>query len=257
MWLLGLLLIGGGAYFLLVANNGKNTENTKNIEEDKIAAQTVAILERWYVGAREKDWVGYWVAEGELECIDHTLKSGSDMKKAFEKAIERWQAENNDKLQVISNFWQETDYNSNMYLIRDFLYAVRDNNDDEIKKLLHPECHHEIEKLKSQFDLLGLRSPHLVGSGKLDNEERYIIAVKVDESKDIESFFSDGREREWISPSGHVFLYEHLSLVDYNGEKRIWTNADMLRLEYAERILSTSGKSIPSCYYQGDFFGDR
>ena len=257
MWLLGLLLIGGGAYFLLVANNGKNTENTKNIEEDKIAAQVTEIMDRQYVAAREKDWVGYLVAEGELECIDHTFKSGSDMKKAFEKAIERWQAENGDKYLVISNFWENAVYDSNYHLINNFIFAVRDNNDDEIKRLLHPKCHHEIEKLKSQFDILRLGGPRLVGSCKLDGEERYIIAVEVDESKDIESFFSDGREREWISPSGHVFLYEHLSIVDYNGEKRIWTNADMLKLEYAERILSTSGKSIPSCYYQGDFFGDR
>ena len=260
LWLLGLLLIGGGAYFLLVANNGKNTENTKNIEEDKIAAQTVAILERWYVGAREKDWVGYWVAEGELNCIDHTLKSGSDARKAFEKAMERWQAENSDKMQVIANFWQETDYNSNMYLIRDFLHAVQSNNDDEIKRLLHPDCYHDIEKLKLQCSMLGLGNSQLVGSYRYDKDsvEEYIIAAEVDENINVRDFFNEHeRAEEYISPSGHVFLYENLSVVDYNGEKRIWTNADMLDMEYAERRLSWSSKSIPSCYYQGNYFGDK
>ena len=257
MWLLGLLLIGGGAYFIIGANSRKNTEPT---EEGKIAAQTNEICERIYVAACEKDWVSYLVAESELECIDHTLKSGSDAKKAFEEAVDRWEVENSDKCEVISNFWTEAVFDSDFYLINQLISALRDNNDNQIKRLLHPDCYHDIEKLKLQCSMFGLGNPRLVGAYKYkgDSVEQYIIAAEVDENINVRDIFSEHeRAEDYISPSGYVFLYENLYVVDYNGEKRIWTNADMLTMDYAEKRLSWSGNSIPSCYYQGDFFSDR
>ena len=252
MWLLGLLLIGGGAYFVLDANSGKNTQST---EEEEIAAQVEEIYERMYVAACEKDWVSLIVGDGELECIDHVYDSSSD-----EEACDMWQKENPEKSAVISKYWNEVRHNCNYELICQFFSSLRDQDDDEIKRLLHPDCYNDIDKLKRQCSELGLGWPRLVGAYKYDSNsvEEYIIAAEVDENINVRDFFSEHeRAEEYISPSGHVFLYENLSVVDYNGEKRIWTNADMLNMEYAERRLSWSSNSIPSCYYQGDFFSDR
>ena len=255
MWLLGLLLIGGGAYFIIGANSGKNTKNTEPTEEEKIAAQVEEICERMYVAACEKDWVSLLVAEGELECIDHVYDSSSD-----EEACDMWQKENPEKSAVISKYWNEVRHNCNYELICQFFSSLRDQDDDEIKRLLHPDCYNDIDKLKRQCSELGLGWPRLVGAYKYDSNsvEEYIIAAEVDENINVRDFFNEHeRAEEYISPSGHVFLYENLSVVDYNGEKRIWTNADMLDMEYAERRLSWSSKSIPSCYYQGNYFGDK
>ena len=255
LWLLGLLLIGGGAYFIIGANSGKNTKNTEPTEEEKIAAQVEEILERMYVAACEKDWVSLIVGDGELECIDHVYDSSSD-----EEACDMWQKENPEKSAVISKYWNEVRHNCNYELICQFFSSLQDQDDDEIKRLLHPDCYHDIDKLKRLCSEFGLGWPRLVGAYKYDSNsvEEYIIAAEVDENINVRDlFYEHERAEEYISPSGHVFLYENLSVVDYNGEKRIWTNADMLNMEYAERRLSWSSKSIPSCYYQGNYFGDK
>lgn len=140
---------------------------------------------------------------------------------------------------------------SDFSLISSFMNSVVNQDVNAMMEVLHPDCYDEIEQLMTQSQELDFKSWTMVGSVTYDNGfVSYIVAAYIgDDSPAAYNFFGE-EAGYYVSPSGHVFLYEEFVVLTHNGKKYIYTNADMLDMAYAEQILRRGGKTIPSSYYQ-------
>lgn len=135
----------------------------------------------------------------------------------------------------------ETDYS----VISKFLNAVVAQDVEVLTDVLHPDSYDEIDKLIGQSEVLGFRKWEIVGKRYYeDGTPSYIVAMGF-ENKNYE-----GLDQAYLSPSGHIFLYECFTVVTLGDSKCIVTNADPLSVSRVEGFLRKNGKMLPNKYYE-------
>lgn len=145
----------------------------------------------------------------------------------------------------------QTDYS----LISRFLNSVVNQDVNEMMDVLAPRCYDDINEIIVASETLGFKQWQLIGNVTFENGAvSYIAAVYVGDvvNQKVQDFFGGGNDyQRYISPSGHVFLYEVLSIYNDNGRKCVWCNGDFLSIMEVEKMLRMSGKSLPSNFYEG------
>lgn len=135
----------------------------------------------------------------------------------------------------------ETDYS----VISKFMNAVVAQDVDVLTDVLHPDSYNEIDRLIEQSEVLGFRKWEIVGKRYYeDGTPSYIVAMK------FENKYYEGLDQAYLSPSGHIFLYECFAVVTLGDSKCIATNADPLSVSRVEGFLRKNGKMLPNKYYE-------
>ena len=135
-----------------------------------------------------------------------------------------------------------TDYS----VISKFMNAVVAQDVNVLTDVLHPDSYDEIDKLIGQSEILGFRKWEIVGKRYYeDGPPSYIVAVEFDTNR-----LEEGFDRSYLSPSGHLFLYECFVVVTIGDTKCIMTNADPLSVVRVEGFLRKNGKMLPNKYYE-------
>lgn len=145
-------------------------------------------------------------------------------------------------------------------LVTKFLNGVVNKDVPTLLDVLHPDYHHEVDKLIAQCDLLKFQNWNFVHAKNITTYEgrsatEYLVAMKVGlQPTDITENVIDYSTRQLVlTPSGHIFLYEVLHVATDNGRKYVFCNADVLNITRAEQIMRENGKQLHSKYYNGDY----
>jgi hypothetical protein len=80
----------------------------------------------------------------------------------------------------------------------------------------------------------------------VEEAESYIVAFKIGKDDTI----NRTQKRLLVTPSGHIFGYELLSVVIEDGNKKVKCSADILAIPEVEAILRKSNKCLPAWYYE-------
>ena len=148
---------------------------------------------------------------------------------------------------------------TNADLVAKFLNGVVKKDVVTLIDVMHPECHKDIDKLVAQCDLLKFRSWNYLHAVNITNNgcsaTQYLVAVQIglDPYNISESVMSHENKSLYLSPSGHVFLYEVLGVVTENGRKYVVCNADFLSIPRVEKWLRENGRQLPAKYYNGNY----
>lgn len=135
----------------------------------------------------------------------------------------------------------ETDYS----VISKFLNAVVAQDVEVLMDVLHPDYYSQIEELIGASEILGFKRWELVGKRYYeDGTPSYIVAME------FENKYFEGLDQAYLSPSGHIFLYERFRIVTLGDKKCIETNADPLAVSRVEGFLRKNGKMLPNKYYE-------
>lgn len=145
-------------------------------------------------------------------------------------------------------------------LVTKFLNAVVEKDVPTLLDVLHPDYHHEVDKLIAQCDLLKFQNWDFVHAKNITTYEgrsatEYLVAMEVGvQPIEITEDVLDYSTRQLIlTPSGHIFLYEVLYVATDNGRKYVFCNADVLSIIRAEQLMRENGKQLHSKYYNGDY----
>ena len=144
--------------------------------------------------------------------------------------------------QVSNSQSNQTDYS----VISKFMNAVVAQDVEVLIDVLHPDYYSQIEELIGASEILGFRKWEIVGKRYYeDGTPSYIVAVEFDTNRLMEGF-----DRSYLSPSGHLFLYERFRIVTLGDKKCVETNGDPLSVSRVEGYLRKNGKMLPNKYYE-------
>lgn len=143
--------------------------------------------------------------------------------------------------QTINAQSKETDFS----VISKFMNAVVAQDVDVLTDVLHPDSYDEIDKLIGQSEIAGFIKWEIVGKRYYeDGTPSYIVAME------IKNKYLEELDKAYLSPSGHIFLYECFVVVTLGDRKCIATNADLLSVSRVEGFLRKNGKMLPNKYYE-------
>ena len=139
-------------------------------------------------------------------------------------------------------------------LVTQFLNAVVEKDGITLLDLLHPDDSKEINKLIEQSNWFNFQGWNFALAKKIPQDDgsvitHYLVAMQIGLDLD------DIPNEIWayLTPSGHVFLYEIFYVAEYNGHKYVHCNADFLEVSRVEEIMFENGTELHASYYEPNY----
>ena len=149
---------------------------------------------------------------------------------------------------------------TNSEFVTKFLNAVVKKDVSTLLAVLHPDYHREIDKLIAQSSIFKFQNWNFVHAKDITTNDghtatQYLVAMGVglqpnEITEDIMSYES---RRNFLTPSGHIFLYEEFFVATYNGRKCVLCNADLFDIRSTEQLIRQNGRQLSDRYYTGDY----
>lgn len=141
---------------------------------------------------------------------------------------------------------------SDAALVSKFLDAVVQKDAVTLMEIVNSDTQSDVDKLLAQSEILQFTGWNFVYASNTEDGTRFIAAFNLGISPDeiTEEQMDYERKRAIITPSGHIFGYEYLCVVEENGRKCIGCNADIPTIVDVEAALRKIGKYLPSKYYE-------
>jgi hypothetical protein len=146
---------------------------------------------------------------------------------------------------------------SDYSVVSTFVNSAISQDAESMLNVMHPDNYDDIDDVMRRSQIFDFQCWELVGVINTEYGARYIVAMYPSEEALLSGVLSDDKQRLYVTPSGAIFCYEVLYVVNEGGRKYIVCNGDLMTIGETEQALRTVGKSVPSKYYVDRYGGGK